>query len=88
MVQTAERRLYLVLGDGMAIRYTVAVGRFSGKRVPRRPGLFNLMSAGGPTIPVTLSLGLGSDARLGRQTADGGAVHPKEPREIRRTLPA
>src|SRR5215212_7222260 len=27
VVKTAERRLYLVLGDGEAIRYTVAVGR-------------------------------------------------------------
>lgn len=27
VVKTAERRLYLVLGDGTAIRYTVAVGR-------------------------------------------------------------
>ena len=27
VVKTAERRLYLVLGDGQAIRYTVAVGR-------------------------------------------------------------
>jgi lipoprotein-anchoring transpeptidase ErfK/SrfK len=27
VVKTAERRLYLVLGDGSAIRYTVAVGR-------------------------------------------------------------
>jgi len=27
VVKTAERKLYLVLGDGEAIRYTVAVGR-------------------------------------------------------------
>ena len=27
VVKTAERRLYLVLGEGSAIRYTVAVGR-------------------------------------------------------------
>ena len=27
VVKTAERRLYLVLGEGTAIRYTVAVGR-------------------------------------------------------------
>ena len=27
VVKTAERKLYLVLGDGQAIRYTVAVGR-------------------------------------------------------------
>src|SRR5215213_11139772 len=27
VVKTAERRLYLVVGDGTAIRYTVAVGR-------------------------------------------------------------
>ena len=27
VVKTAERKLYLVLGDGKAIRYTVAVGR-------------------------------------------------------------
>ena len=27
VVKTAERRLYLVLGGGEAIRYTVAVGR-------------------------------------------------------------
>jgi lipoprotein-anchoring transpeptidase ErfK/SrfK len=27
VVKTAERRLYLVLGDGQAIRYPVAVGR-------------------------------------------------------------
>ncbi len=27
VVKTAERKLYLVLGDGTAIRYTVAVGR-------------------------------------------------------------
>jgi len=27
VVKTAERRLYLVLGDGTALRYTVAVGR-------------------------------------------------------------
>jgi lipoprotein-anchoring transpeptidase ErfK/SrfK len=27
VVKTAERRLYLVLGEGQAIRYTVAVGR-------------------------------------------------------------
>src|SRR4051794_27154026 len=27
VVKTAERRLYLVLGDGEAIRYTVTVGR-------------------------------------------------------------
>ena len=31
VVKTAERRLYLVLGGGEAIRYTVAVGR-SGSR--------------------------------------------------------
>jgi lipoprotein-anchoring transpeptidase ErfK/SrfK len=27
VVKTAERKLYLVLGDGQALRYTVAVGR-------------------------------------------------------------
>ena len=27
VVKTAERRLYLVLGDGQALRYIVAVGR-------------------------------------------------------------
>ena len=27
VVKTAERRLYLVLGDGTALRYAVAVGR-------------------------------------------------------------
>ena len=27
VVKTAERRLYLVVGEGTAIRYTVAVGR-------------------------------------------------------------
>src|SRR3954471_16615394 len=27
VVKTGERRLYLVLGDGTALRYTVAVGR-------------------------------------------------------------
>src|SRR4051794_21350406 len=27
VVKTAERKLYLVLGEGQAIRYTVAVGR-------------------------------------------------------------
>ena len=27
VVKTAERQLYLVLGEGTAIRYTVAVGR-------------------------------------------------------------
>ena len=27
VVKTAERKLYLVLGEGKAIRYTVAVGR-------------------------------------------------------------
>src|SRR4051794_29574422 len=27
VVKTAERRLYFVLGDGTALRYTVAVGR-------------------------------------------------------------
>jgi len=27
VVKTAERKLYLVLGDGQALRYTVAAGR-------------------------------------------------------------
>jgi lipoprotein-anchoring transpeptidase ErfK/SrfK len=38
VVKTAERRLYLVLGGGEAIRYTVAVGRPSKQWQGQGPG--------------------------------------------------
>src|SRR5829696_7186460 len=36
VIKTAERRLYLVVGNGTAIRYPVAAGRASSGRAPPR----------------------------------------------------
>ena len=61
-------------------------GRFAAG--PRRQGAKSTrswMSAGLTAIALGLAW---SDSRLGGQAADGGPVHPKEPREISRTLPA